>query len=209
MFDISRPLNRYLPTYPTDPRPRFRRLKRLDRGDSYALSQISLGSHTGTHLDAPAHVWPGGATADAVALESLLTWVEVRDLRHPVEERSPRLGPPIGGGLLLRLPTTGLDASLVAPWLSAGLRLLGTDLLTIEPEGLMIHRELLAHNVALVEGLDLEGIPEGLYFFVGLPLRLALDGSPLRAVLLTPGEAAGLARPPGAAGSATRPSPAP
>lgn len=209
MFDISRPLDHKLPTYPSDPRPRFRRLKRLDRGDSYALTQITLGSHTGTHLDAPAHVWPGGATADAVPLESLLTWVEVRDLRHRTLDGSPPLDPPVGGGLLLRLPPQGLEPSLVTPWLSAGLRLLGTDLLSIESDGLSLHRQLLAHNVALVEGLNLEGVPEGLYLFIGLPLRLALDGSPLRAVLLTPGEAAVLARTPGAAGSAPGSAPTP
>ena len=69
-----------------------------------------------------------------------------------------------------------------------GAMLVGTDAASIDPEDaedLPAHRALLERGVALLEDLDLDGVPEGEYQLVALPLRFeALDASPVRAILI-------------------------
>ena len=48
-----------------------------------------------------------------------------------------------------------------------------------------VHRELLKSNIVILEGLVLQDVPEGNYYLISLPLKMAgMDGSPCRAVLL-------------------------
>jgi arylformamidase len=48
------------------------------------------------------------------------------------------------------------------------------------------HQAALAHELALLEGLVLKDVPEGIYELIALPLRLeGFDASPVRAVLRT------------------------
>ena len=72
--------------------------------------------------------------------------------------------------------------------MSLGVKLVGIDYLSIEQFRSghhRTHRTLLAKNVVIVEGLNLQGIDPGEYDLVCLPLRLeGLDGAPARAVLI-------------------------
>ncbi len=68
-----------------------------------------------------------------------------------------------------------------------GVRLVGTDAPSVDPfasKDLPAHHRFLAHDMAILEGLALSGVPEGEYELIALPLRLAgFDASPVRAVL--------------------------
>ncbi len=73
----------------------------------------------------------------------------------------------------------------------AGTLVVGIDSPSIEaPDGDgSVHRELLGRGIAILELLDLSGVPEGDYFMVALPLRLeGLDGSPARVILFGNGD---------------------
>lgn len=71
--------------------------------------------------------------------------------------------------------------------LDAGVRLIGTDAPSMDPFGsrdLPVHHRLRERGVANLENLSLDGVPEGRYELIALPLRLlGADGSPVRAVL--------------------------
>lgn len=73
-------------------------------------------------------------------------------------------------------------------WLAAaGVRTVGVDTPSIDPADsseLPAHAAVLRHDMTIVEGLVLDGVPEGDYELIALPLRLVgFDGSPVRAVL--------------------------
>ena len=68
--DISRILDKDTLVYPGDPEVGREIRKRIAQ-DGFAMEVFTLGSHAGTHLDAPAHVLPGGATIDRIAPERL------------------------------------------------------------------------------------------------------------------------------------------
>ena len=58
IHDVTVPLTRALPTYPGDPPFEIEALRSLEQGHPYRLSRLSLGTHTGTHVDAPCHFIP-------------------------------------------------------------------------------------------------------------------------------------------------------
>jgi arylformamidase len=83
----------------------------------------------------------------------------------------------------------GLSVAL-ADWLHArGVVLVGVDTPSVDRfanEALPVHRRLVRHGVAILEGLVLERVPAGTYELIALPLRLGgFDASPVRAVLRT------------------------
>ena len=92
---------------------------------------------------------------------------------------------------LLRLALKSeLEASELAALLAErGVLLVGMDTPSVDPfdsKELLAHHALARGGVAILEGLLLDGVPEGIYELIALPLKLAgLDASPIRAVLRT------------------------
>jgi len=71
MRDLSHPLHSGMQVYPGDPGVDFAPALELER-DGAAVTELHLGSHTGTHVDAPAHTVAGGRTMDRVSLDELV-----------------------------------------------------------------------------------------------------------------------------------------
>ncbi|HVB77103.1 MAG TPA: cyclase family protein [Candidatus Nitrosotalea sp.] len=57
IIDVSRPLKPGMRIWPGDPEFESELVQSLAKGDPAAVSRIGLGTHTGTHVDAPAHLW--------------------------------------------------------------------------------------------------------------------------------------------------------
>jgi arylformamidase len=195
IIDISRPIGPDTPVWPGDPPVVVEPVARLEAGDPAGVSRLALGTHTGTHVDPPAHFIPGGATVDALALDVLVGPAVVADViaAGPVDRAAlESLALPDGTTRLLL--KTGADCGALtadgAQWLvDRGVSLVGADTLSIEPETLdyPVHRTLLGAGVVIVEGLDLRTVTPGPYQLVCLPLRIAGgDGAPARAVLIRP-----------------------
>lgn len=206
MFDLTHPVETGLPTYPGDP-PVEVTPHATHAADGYRVSAVSLGSHAGTHVDAPAHTEPDGRTLDtfrpsAFAFDALR--VDCRDLaaRDPV--------PPD------RVPDA--DADCVVFWTGWD-RHWGTDRYgdhpylapetargcvdrgyavaldtpspdptptenarADEPEGLPAHGALLGSDLLVVENLTGLGAAPERFELLALPLALRGDGAPVRAV---------------------------
>lgn len=189
------------PTWPGSPRVRFERRLSLARGDAAEDSTVTFSVHTGTHVDAPAHVVRGGRTIDGLPLPVFVgrcTVVDLRGLavidRRDLEARAGE----IGSRTLFRTDNSDLWSSefrsdfvgltaAAARWLAAReVRLVGIDYLSVQPwEGDdEVHRALLEAGVALLEGLDLSDVRPGGYELMCLPIRLAgLEAAPARALL--------------------------
>ena len=202
IYDISLPISELTPVWPGDPAVAIQRP--LDAGPW--VSQISLGSHTGTHVDPPAHFIAGGATIDQLPLETLLgpAWVAcVPEEKAITAAILTQANIPAGTTrLLLRTRNSehlsgnlkfDPDFAALAPdaagWLLAqGIRLVGIDGPSIElfaTPGEPVHHALLGAGVVVVEGLALAAVPSGAYQLICLPLKVAGgDGAPARVVLI-------------------------
>jgi arylformamidase len=214
IIDISRPIGPDTPVWPGDPPVVVEPVARVAAGDPADVSRLGLGTHTGTHVDPPAHFLPGGATVDALPLDVLVGPSVVADFSAspgPIDARRlDSLDLPAGTTrLLLRTalgegPGPGMVGALTADgagWLVEwGVRLVGADTLSIEPatdgpgirgcppdDQYPVHHILLGAGVVIVEGLDLSAAAAGPYQLVCLPLRITGgDGAPARAVLIRP-----------------------
>jgi kynurenine formamidase len=69
VVDLSHPISNEMTTYPSDPNVTIVREKEI-HSDQTLLHQFTMGTHTGTHLDAPAHIISGGKTLDDFSLSS-------------------------------------------------------------------------------------------------------------------------------------------
>ena len=208
VVDLSHPLDGRTQVYPGDPAVRVSAARSLER-DGYRVSHLHLGSHSGTHVDAPSHVVEDGAPVDELPLHLLVgpaVVVDVRDLgpREPIGwERLAAYARP---GRMLVLHTGWdvfwgsvryedhpyLDGEAAWELVAAGVRTVGIDALSLDEtqgEDVPAHAALLSAGGVVVENLtNLAAIddPEPTLSVLPLPLR-GCDGSPVRAVALLPG----------------------
>jgi len=192
IIDISLPIGPDTPVWPGDPPVLVEPVARIEAGDPAAVSRLVLGTHTGTHVDPPAHFLPGAATVDALPLDVLVGPAVVAHLPAAPIDRAAMESLSLPADSSRVLLQTGGDAGALTPdgarWLvERGVRLVGADTLSIEPDSTdyPVHRILLGGGVVIVEGLDLSAVAPGSYQLVCLPLRIVGgDGAPARAVLI-------------------------
>jgi arylformamidase len=179
LFDLTHPLGPRTPVFPGDEPVRVRVTSDCARGDVYTTRRLDLSTHSGTHVDAPAHLFPGGLTVDALPLSlwvgpALL--VGLGSLAAGTLEGVTRL--------LLADVADGLSVAQAALIAAAGVRLVGVDGPSVDPVSsadLPVHRLLLGAGVALVENLRLAGAPRGAGTVYCLPLAVeGGDGAPCR-----------------------------
>jgi arylformamidase len=205
LFDISVPVKNGGVVYPGNPEIHIELQQDMSRGGSSNVSLLSIGSHTGTHVDAPLHMIPGGAGVDRIPLDALIgpaLVIAFDDDVMAVTEAYLR-SQPIAGHERVLLKTRNSqyirerdfhrDYTYLAPdgaeyLVSLGVRLVGIDYLSIEQFHSghhRTHKTLLSRGVVIVEGLDLSEPPAGEYELYCLPLLLeGVDGAPARAVLM-------------------------
>ena len=205
LVDVSVPIADAMTVYRGNPQVRIRPSLTLAK-DGVNLSELCLGSHTGTHVDAPSHFLERGSGIDRVSLERFIGPAWVADLRrvsggitaqHLRAARIPRGAT----RLLLRTsnsrwwhPVRPFHTEFVylapdgADWtVERGMRLIGIDYLSIEGyhvTGAPTHKRLLEAGIPILEGLDLYRVAAGRWQLVALPLRIKDgDAGLTRAVL--------------------------
>ncbi|KAF4598866.1 Cyclase 1 superfamily protein [Pleurotus pulmonarius] len=211
IVDLSHNLENNMQTYPGDPLFRSHPHASI-KPDGYAVSRFSMGSHTGTHVDAPSHFIVNGRTIDQIPLSTFVGPVVVVD----VTSKKPRgkiewdsdlaiYADRMSSGVILLIRTGwsrfwGTPGYLDHPYLTreaaeriiaTGVRAVGVDSLNpdetvIDGEGeggFGVHEIILGADGVIVENLTgLEMVKEGMTVQF-IPLKLAgSDGSPVRAL---------------------------
>jgi arylformamidase len=205
VIDISVPNRPGMHVYPGDPVLQVDAVRRIANGDVCNLSLLTLGSHTGTHVDAPRHFLADGAPLGEVTLDRMVGEALVADLRGRAEVDAAALRgvPDLRRGDILLCRTdnsarwaspefrrdfTYLTEDAADLLVEHDVRAIGMDYLSIERFGstdFPVHKRLLGAGVFVIEGLDLGAVEPGRYTLVCLPLKFTeLDGAPARAILL-------------------------
>jgi arylformamidase len=202
IHDVTVPLVPGMLAYPGDPPFAIEPVQGL--GDApYCLSRMALTTHSGTHVDAPAHLLAGGATVDQLPLEILLGKARVVELlaRERVE-RADLEALDLRDDLRVLLKTR-MSGQMLKPayqadhvyvtvdaahyLAQAGIKLVGFDYLSVDRSGsadFPAHHALLEAGVVVVEGLDLSEVEPGEYEMACLPLRVGGgDAAPARVIL--------------------------
>ena len=211
MYDITAILG-LVPDYPGD-KPfsldwilRPEDFSAQEPSSGFRLSALSLSSHAGTHIDAPAHLAGMVKTLDLYPLQRFLAPAHVISVGNEesiqpgclddvdVEEGDAVLFQTSNSsfGLLRR---SGFEEKYVYLSEAAAKRcvalrisMVGIDCLSVDrygDEAVPAHRHLLENDVLILEGIDLQGVPPGKFLLSCFPLKIrGIEAAPVRAVLL-------------------------
>lgn len=207
-IDLSHPLTQDMPVYPGSDPPDFSSVATVS-DNGYAEKRLTLFSHTGTHMDAPSHILPEGASLDTFPIDRFagkgclldfsslsgpeITQEDIAACRHLVD-RSEFVLIHTGwsrywgtDAYYTRYPVLSVDA---AEWI-AGFHLkgLGVDAISVDhPDSsdFPVHRLLLAASILIIENLTgLNRLPSYGFTITAFPLKISdSDGSPVRAVAI-------------------------
>ena len=199
LIDLSYSLSSKMATYPTDPKIHIKQEKSIKSNGS-KIHSFSMGTHSGTHLDTPAHIFESGKNLDDFNLDHFTgvaikfdkkTIGNIKDINFKFDGLIYETGwskkfsnPKIFYGS--SRPIITID--IVKMVFEYKLKFFGCDLPSVDKSGSknkIVHNLLLKKNIIIYECLNnLEKLPLGIPFqFYGFPLSLyGLDGSPVRAV---------------------------
>jgi arylformamidase len=199
-FDVSELISEDMLVYPGNPKPSIK-INTLVSKNSSAKSIITIGSHTGTHVDSCMHIEKSGEGVDTLPLENFygpckvidLTYIENEIHREDLEKFSIKDKDIV----LIKTKNSQVlnkefkkDYVHIKPdaaeyLVRIGIRTLGFDYLSVKKfgEDKIVHK-ILIQNLTLFEGLNLSKVPSGEYTFIGLPLKIKSDGAPARIILV-------------------------
>ena len=204
IYDVSVPIGNGMPVWPSDPAVSLitTAIPSIDRRRTIRVTSIQMGSHTGTHIDAPNHFVEGGKKLHEIPLKALVGEVSVFHIAHvpAITRRHLELLDWVGVKRVLFKTDNSdhwkdgkfyenfvyLEPDAAQFLVERGLRLVGIDYLSIAPFGdpVPTHRALLGAGVVVLEGVDLRGVEPGAYDLFAPPVRfVGADGAPARALL--------------------------
>ncbi|HSG39370.1 MAG TPA: arylformamidase [Thermoanaerobaculia bacterium] len=203
LYDLSPTIRPEIPVWPGDTPFQSRLTWSIAEGASVNLSAVTTTPHLGSHADAPFHTEARGEGIADMPLERYLGRCRVVKVPpHPLIEPRHLEGINLAkpGRLLFKSESvrdrrtfperfTALSPEAASLLADSGVLLVGMDTPSVDPfdsKTLDAHHALFRGGVAILEGLVLDGVPEGIYELIALPLKMAgLDASPVRAVLRT------------------------
>jgi arylformamidase len=202
IYDISRTICEGIPVWPGDPAFESHWIALRRNGAQSNVSVFRMGTHTGTHIDAPFHLDDAGIDVTRIPFRNLIGAVRVLSIMAAECIRAADLDKLDWDGVQRVLFKTRdadspgdsfirsylhLDEEASEFLVDRGILLVGTDAPSVDPfesEDLPSHKILLDHGIVIMEEAQLSAVPPGDYELICLPLKLAgLDGSPVRAVL--------------------------
>lgn len=197
IIDLSVTLNQQTPVYPGDP------ITKIEPANTISVNgcsdhYVATNNHTGTHIDAPSHMFAGGKTLDDIPLEQFVGKGRVVDATNDFSlDALEQANVQPGDIVLFR---TGMSehyhepiyfenypvmSEEIALWLvKRKVKMVGVDAGSIEiADGFPIHKILLGGNVLIIENLtNLNKLTGKKFTVYALPIKLDVDGAPARVV---------------------------
>lgn len=173
--------------FPGDPVPGMDMVMSWENDDVCQLTELTLGSHTGTHMDAPRHFLEDGKDIAEVALEKCMGACKVVEVTGEISGKQMEELLADGTRRLLLKGKQVITEDAARVMAEKSLKCIGVEGLTVGPfsSPAPVHKILLGSEIVILEGLRLDNAAEGEYFLAAQPLKMKeLDGSPVRAVLI-------------------------
>jgi arylformamidase len=202
IYDITVPVSLDLPVYPGDPPVSVEKTAEISKGDVANVSFLKLGTHTGTHVDAPHHFIDGGSTVDEIPPNLLIGRARVVEISAAVITaevlgefdfaEDARVLFKTRNSYLWSEPSfekefVYLTKDAAELLVENGVKVVGIDYLSVEKFGFEkpdVHTILLGSGAVIIEGLDLREVEAGDYELICLPMKIkGGDGAPARVVL--------------------------
>lgn len=203
LIDITRSVHTGMTVWPGDESVIVERTSSIAEGGAANISRLHAGVHAGTHIDAPLHFIDNGKSVDKLDINLFAGRVKIIDMQESEsiryehvksiskEETDAIFFKTSSSMRTLEEPFdtafTGLDYDAAIHIMEMGIKVIGTDALSIESyrsKGHEVHKLLLKKDVLIIEGLWLKDISPGIYNYICLPILIrGSDGAPARVVL--------------------------
>ena len=203
-IDISVGLHDGMVHWPDNPPVQIGFMLAIDQGAVSNVSKLSMGVHSGTHMDAPLHFFRDGKSIDAIPLEAAMGPARVIEIHDTESIKVAELEPHrIQWGERLLFKTINsthywrtdvfekhfvfLSKEAADYLANARIQTVGVDYLSVGgyfKDGPETHHALLGAGIWIIEGLNLAPVTAGDYELICLPLKLtSCEGAPARAIL--------------------------
>ena len=199
IYDISRTITEKTYVYPEDPEFKLQSVCE----NPFKVSLFTMGSHTGTHIDAPRHFFKDMNDISSIDLNCICGKCKVIHITNKLLiEKEDILKYNIEKNDIIIFKTSNSEKFDGENYLSEycsltyecacylvekNINVVGIDYISIESESstdFCVHKKLLENNIPIIESLDLKNIDEGEYKFYCLPLKIKYaDGCPVRCIL--------------------------
>ena len=200
LIDITRKISENTYVYPGDPTYKSNFISNTMAGDISTVTHISMGTHTGTHIDSPKHFYSNGKSLDKYKLEELCgkAWVveinrkqeiSIEDIENlSIEENDIVLFKTQNfDGIHPINNNTHISESTAKYLRDKKIKLVGIDYITIDPidsTTFPAHQIFLGAGVPILENIDLSNVTEGIYNLYCFPLFIEnTEAAPVRAAL--------------------------
>jgi kynurenine formamidase len=190
-IDLSVPINEETPIYPGDPATKIAKAGDIKK-DGYQDHLVSIGTHVGTHMDAPAHMIEGGSNLDVTPIDQFVgrgICIPIQDAFN-LDEIKP-------GDIVLF--NTGMDKYYHEPkyfedyppisedvancLVDKKIKMVGVDMCSPDHDPFPVHKILLGADILIVENLtNLEQLVGKEFKVTALPIKLQIDGAPARVI---------------------------
>jgi arylformamidase len=205
-IDISLPIYEGMVGGPNDPRVTVKLVRDPAKGDPVTMSQLTMISHTGTHIDSPRHFFVDGTTIDALPLETFIGPARVIEIKDTDSIKPAELEPydiQSGERILFKTKNSSWvydSDKFVTPYVYISneaalflvekkVQLVGIDYITVggyatREDNRVVHKLFLNGGVSILEEVNLKGVKPGRYELIAVPLRFRkLDAAPCRAII--------------------------
>lgn len=195
-IDLSVPINVHTPIYPGDPIISIRPHAELEK-DGYAVHSLCLGTHVGTHIDAPSHMLVGGKSINQFPLEKFSgrgVYIKIEgNFDLEIVKRAPLAKDDIvlfdtGMSTIYSQPRyfheyPSVTEAIAIYLVEREVKIVGVDMCSVDYDPFPVHKILLAHEILIIENLTGLSRLQGQNFTIhAFPLPLPLDASPTRVV---------------------------
>jgi len=209
IHDVSMTVHPDMLYYQGGKRPEMMRVYKIEDGEPSEVTRWLIGTHTGTHIDAPRHFLVNGSTAEKLDMATYFVGptrvvdATTEDDRQIDAEMVAKAN--LNGATRVLFKTSnsvkrvdnkeydpnyvGLTIDGAQALIDAGVKYVGIDWVCIEAPAQCVewptHHALLGNDVVILEGLDLKGIEDGTYFMASLPIKLqGCEGAWARTILI-------------------------
>jgi len=203
-IDVSVPLRTGMVHWPNNPPVSIERTLDIERGDTANVSKLSMGVHTGTHMDAPIHFLQAGKGIDIMPVTATIGRARIIEIRDPESIKPEELYPyhiQRGERILFKTRNSTrcwqtndfvqdfvyISQEAARYLASQQVQTIGVDYLSVGgyfKDGVETHHALLEAGIWIIEGLNLENVQPGIVELICLPLKIeGCDGAPARAIL--------------------------
>ena len=197
LIDLSVPISEFMPVYPGDPATKIEPGGTIQK-DGFEDHYLSIGTHAGTHIDAPSHMILNGKTLDQFPLEAFVgrgVCIKIQNKRFDLQSI---MAIPLQEGDIVFFHTGMSDRftekdyfdeypafpeELAHYLVQKKVKIVGVDMGSVDHDAFSVHKIFLQNNILIIENLTNLLLLENKQFTVyAFPLKLSLDGSPVRVI---------------------------